>query len=58
VDEIERSGTSRAEQDNPMANGTKTFVVAAFMAIVAIFGSIGTSNADTLHKTPTILHTD
>jgi hypothetical protein len=41
-----------------MAIGTKTFMVAAFMAIVAIFGSIGSSNADTLHDAPIILPTD
>ncbi len=35
-----------------MAIGKKTFLVATFMAITALFGSIGASNADTLHKAP------
>ncbi|MEP4637205.1 MAG: hypothetical protein ABJZ83_02475 [Yoonia sp.] len=35
-----------------MAFGTKTFMVAAFMAVAAFFGSIGASNADTLHSAP------
>lgn len=39
-----------------MALGTKTFVVAAFMAVAAFFGSIGTSNADTLHISPIAHH--
>jgi hypothetical protein len=59
VDEIERSGTDGStEQDNPMAFGTKTFMVAAFMAIAALFGSIGASNADTLHPTDLPRHID
>ena len=32
-----------------MATGTKTFMVAALMAIAAIFGSFGASNADPLY---------
>jgi len=32
-----------------MALGTKTFMVAALMAIAAIFGSMGATNADALH---------
>lgn len=41
-----------------MALGTKTFMVAALMAIAALFGSIGTSNAGTLHYTPPTEHFD
>ena len=41
-----------------MALGTKTFLVAALMAIAALFGSIGTSNADTLHESSSLEHFD
>jgi hypothetical protein len=59
VDAAEWPGTfGRAEQDNPMATGTKTFLVAACMAIAAIFGSIGTSSADPLFDTSVADHLD
>lgn len=41
-----------------MAIGTKTFVVAALMAIAAIFGSNGASNADPLHTALHMEHVD
>jgi hypothetical protein len=41
-----------------MANGTKTLLVAALMAIAAFFGSIGTSNASTVHQAPIQTFTD
>lgn len=55
MDEVEWPGTQgRAEQDHPMALGTKTFMVAALMAIAAFFGSIGATNAETLHVAPLV----
>lgn len=39
-----------------MALGTKTFLVAALMAIAAFFGSIGATNADPLHDAPLTEH--
>ena len=59
VNEVKRpEARGRAEQDHPMAIGTKTFVVAALMAIAAIFGSNGASNADPLHTALHMEHVD
>lgn len=41
-----------------MALGTKTFLVAALMAVVALFGSIGATNAETLHDIPQTVYAD
>lgn len=46
ADEGECPGADgRKEQVYPMSLGTKTFLVAALMAIVALSGSLGASNA-------------
>ena len=59
VKEVKRSeARGRAKQDEPMATGTKTFMVAALMAIAAIFGSFGASNADPLFTAPQIEQVD
>ena len=39
-----------------MSTGTKTFLVAALMAIVAISGSLGASNARAASYTPELDH--
>ncbi|MFT4702204.1 MAG: hypothetical protein ACI9ND_002044 [Yoonia sp.] len=59
VDAAEWPGTcSRAEQDHPMATGTKTFLVMAFMAIAAFCGSIGMSSATPIFDTSIADHVD
>ena len=46
MEEGERPGTAgNKEQAKHMSTGTKTFLVAAIMALVALSGSLGASNA-------------
>jgi len=57
VDEAEWSGTSgKAEQVFTMALGTKAFLVAALMAVVALSGSIGTADAQAGNIEHTLAH--
>ena len=57
MDEAEWPGISgKAEQVFTMALGTKAFMVAALMAVVALSGSIGTAGGQSSSFEPTPGH--